>query len=468
MREWRIGARVAAGYAAVTVVSAVIVAIAAVDFERVSASAMVSFDRMERERFLTARQKDHLIWVKSLNLALLDVTPFQGQLDPTKCKLGQWLYSEREQARLDAEGRRLVGEIEPVHRRLHQSAERILERRKVGDARGAVEMLRQETLPALQSVGDLLERIRAMNETVAKQQAAALLADTRQGRWQTIVVGLAGLAIAIWMSFLVVRYLNRRLRNMVVDLTDSSGHLNLAARQVAAFGDDLARESVQQAASLEETSAASEEIRSVSRSNREHFGKVAVLLHQSEENCARTNCRLQDTMAAMNGIQAQQKKISAIIGEIDGIAFQTSILALNAAVEAARAGESGLGFAVVADAVAELARRSALAAKDTAQLIEESIAKSNGGRSTVDQAAESMRELASDVGRVRRLVDEVDQGSDNQLRGIEEIAKSISLMEKVTQRIAAHAQQSSAAAENLKGQAGCLTSVVDRLSAIVD
>ncbi len=79
-----------------------------------------------------------------------------------------------------------------------------------------------------------------------------------------------------------------------------------------------------------------------------------------------------------------------------------------------------------------------------------------------------MRELASDVGRVRRLVDEVDQGSDNQLRGIEEIAKSIGLMEKATQRIAANAQQSSAAAENLKGQAGCLTSVVDRLSAIVD
>ncbi|MBL8222190.1 MAG: CZB domain-containing protein [Bryobacterales bacterium] len=468
MKQWRIGARVAAGYAAVTLVSAVIVAIAAMDFERVSASAMVSFERMERERFLTERQKDHLIWVKGLNLALLDVAQFQGQLDPTKCKLGLWIYSEQEQARQDAEGRSLVAGIVRVHRRLHLSAVRILDRRKAGDARGAVKMLREETLPALQSVGDILERIRAANETVAKQQAEALLADTRQGRWQTIAVGMAGLVIAVWMSFLVVRYLNRRLRNMVVELTDSSGHVKIAARQVAAFGDGLARESAQQAASLEETSAASEEIRSVSRSNRERFGKVTLLLRQSEANCTQTNRRLEDTVAAMNGIQAQQKKISAIIGEIDGIAFQTSILALNAAVEAARAGESGLGFAVVADAVGELARRSALAAKDTALLIEDSIAKSNGGRNTVDQAAESMRDLANDVGRVRRLVDEVDQGSDHQLRGIEEIAKSISLMEKVTQRTAANAQQSSAAAEDLNGQASRLSSVVDRLTAIVD
>ena len=126
---------------------------------------------------------------------------------------------------------------------------------------------------------------------------------------------------------------------------------------------------------------------------------------------------------------------------IDEIAFQTNILALNAAVEAARAGEAGLGFAVVADEVSESGAAAAQAAKDTASLIEESGAKSAEGKSKVDQVAEFLRAVTGESNKEKTLVDEVNVGSQEQVRGIEQIAKAITLMEQLTQGTAASAEE---------------------------
>jgi len=160
-------------------------------------------------------------------------------------------------------------------------------------------------------------------------------------------------------------------------------------------------------------------------------------------------------------------KISKIIKVIDEIAFQTNILALNAAVEAARAGEAGMGFAVVADEVRNLAQRCAQAARDTADLIEGAISKSNDGKVKVDQVAAAIREITVESAKVRTLVDEVNLGSQEQARGIEQIGKAIGQMEQVTQKIAANAEESASAAEELNAQSETLRDVVDRLTALV-
>jgi methyl-accepting chemotaxis protein len=152
---------------------------------------------------------------------------------------------------------------------------------------------------------------------------------------------------------------------------------------------------------------------------------------------------------------------------IDEIAFQTNILALNAAVEAARAGEAGMGFAVVADEVRNLAQRCAQAASDTASLIEDSIAKSHDGKSKVDLVAAAIRAVSEEAAKVKTLVDEVNTGSQEQARGLEQISKAIIQMEQVTHKAAANAEESASAAEELNAQSETQKQVVERLTVLV-
>jgi methyl-accepting chemotaxis protein/methyl-accepting chemotaxis protein-1 (serine sensor receptor) len=195
--------------------------------------------------------------------------------------------------------------------------------------------------------------------------------------------------------------------------------------------------------------------------------EAADAVAHAEQEFALTNRLLDHTVVAMSEIHSQSGKISKIIKAIDEIAFQTNILALNAAVEAARAGEAGMGFAVVADEVRNLAQRSAQAARDTATLIEESIAKSNDGKSKVDQVAAAVRSISGDAAKVKSLVDEMSASSLQEGQGMEQIARAITQMEQVTQQTAANAQQGAAAATELTAQSGALKDIMARLMELV-
>jgi methyl-accepting chemotaxis protein/methyl-accepting chemotaxis protein-1 (serine sensor receptor) len=169
----------------------------------------------------------------------------------------------------------------------------------------------------------------------------------------------------------------------------------------------------------------------------------------------------------MKEIDASSNKIARIIKVIDEIAFQTNILALNAAVEAARAGEAGLGFAVVADEVRNLAQRCAQAARDTAALIEESIANSRDGNTRLDLMAGAVRSMTDNSGRVKGLVDEVNLGSQEQSRGMDQISRAVLQMQQVTQKNAASAEQSASAGTELTSHAAGLRSLVSEMRLMV-
>jgi methyl-accepting chemotaxis protein/methyl-accepting chemotaxis protein-1 (serine sensor receptor) len=205
----------------------------------------------------------------------------------------------------------------------------------------------------------------------------------------------------------------------------------------------------------------------MARTNSENSRSAAVLVTQSEQKFSETNQKLERTVGAMEEIGSSNDSVAKTIRIIDEIAFQTNILALNAAVEAARAGEAGMGFAVVADEVRNLAQRCAQAAKDTASLIEDSVAKSREGKLKVGDIAQAIRGVTVDAAKVKTLVAQVCTSSEEQTRGIEQVARAIVQMENVTQQTAASAEESAASAEELNAQSEALNHIVKRLRVMV-
>jgi methyl-accepting chemotaxis protein len=284
--------------------------------------------------------------------------------------------------------------------------------------------------------------------------------------WALAVTALALMASAS-IATLVIRSTTSFLRGASEQLLSQSEGIAAASKQIAAASQELASGASEQAASLKETSASSEEISFMTSKNSENSRAVAKLVTQSQKKFDEANRSLEEMVMAISEINTESDKISKIIKVIDEIAFQTNILALNAAVEAARAGEAGMGFAVVADEVRNLSQRCAQAAKDTAALIEASLAKSNDGKMKVDHVANAIRAITEESVKIRTLVDDVSLSSHEQSRGVEQVARAITQIEQVTQRNAANAEESASSVEELNAQSETLREIVEQVSAVV-
>jgi methyl-accepting chemotaxis protein len=312
------------------------------------------------------------------------------------------------------------------------------------------------------NAGDVLE----IQKGLLQESATASAQQTSAARWLAWVLLLvaAGVSAAVMLT---VSKIGKQLRGVAADLAEGAGQITSASTQVASSSQGLAQGASEQAASLEETSASSEEITSMTRKNAENSQSAAAMMAEVDHRVAEGNRTLEQMVVSMRDITSSSDKISKIIKVIDEIAFQTNILALNAAVEAARAGEAGMGFAVVADEVRNLAQRSAQAAKDTAGLIEESISKSNEGSGRLQQVTDVIQAITESAAKVKTLVDEVNLGSQEQARGIEQISKAIAQMDQVTQSTAANAEESASASEEMSAQAEALNKIVLDLRSMV-
>ncbi len=261
--------------------------------------------------------------------------------------------------------------------------------------------------------------------------------------------------------------LGHALKDMVEKLGSVMDNINTSSSNVAAGSEEMSSTSqsmsqgaTEQASSLEEISSSMNEIGSQTKQNAENAGQANQLANDTKNAAESGNSQMKEMVEAMTEINTSSQEISKIIKTIDEIAFQTNLLALNAAVEAARAGKQGKGFAVVAEEVRNLAARSAKAAKETADMIEGSVKKVEGGTEIANRTAEALGEIVGSVTKVTDIVAEIAAASNEQAQGISQITQGLSQVDQVTQQNTAHAEESASAAEELASQAQLLQELV--------
>ena len=294
-----------------------------------------------------------------------------------------------------------------------------------------------------------------------------LLAGAYSVRNRVIIVGIVLLLLAIIGITYFSRSITRPIEKVIVGLTDAADQVASASAQVASSSQSLAEGTSEQAASLEETSSSMEEMSSMTKQNADNAGQARSLMAEVKRIVA----QVEDQMTQMNGaiqeVTKSSEETEKIIKTIDEIAFQTNLLALNAAVEAARAGEAGAGFAVVAEEVRNLALRAAEAAKNTSNLIENTIVTVRKSRDLTQRTQEAFKENVSISDKVRNLVDEIAAASQEQAHGIGQVSIAISEMDKIVQQSAATAEESASASEEMSGQAAQMKTYVEELVDVI-
>ncbi|WP_258398447.1 methyl-accepting chemotaxis protein [Herbaspirillum rubrisubalbicans] len=257
-----------------------------------------------------------------------------------------------------------------------------------------------------------------------------------------------------------IQQMTDSLVRIVSNVRNSASTIDTASAEIAAGNSDLSSRTEAQAGSIEETASAMEQLTSTVRQNADNAQAANTLASSASSVATEGGHAVQQVVETMAAINASSLKIVDIISVIDGIAFQTNILALNAAVEAARAGEQGRGFAVVASEVRSLAQRSAAAAKEIKELIDDSVSKVESGSRLVAQAGSTMQQVVESVRRVTDIVGDITAASAEQSDGIVQVNQAIGMMDQATQQNAALVEQAAAASQSLREQAVNLAQAV--------
>jgi methyl-accepting chemotaxis protein len=510
--QMKVGTRLIAGFLALTVLGAIVAGVGIFNMGRINDKAG---DLYQKELLGVSYVKEaniDLIYIgralrnvmlassdKERQAAIAKVTEARGMMHDNLAKARPLFYLE--------ESKQGFAQLDKDLQHYEQVTEEAIKRanaESLQENRASVSYLMESVAPAASVADDRLTSLSRQKEKNAETAAADAVSLYQSSRVTMLLLVLGSAIAGIGLGALLTRGLTRQLGGepayageiaasiasgdlaVSIDLRDGDRDSMLfamrtmrdslsgivgqvragtdtiasASSQIASGNLDLSSRTEEQASSLEETASSMEELTATVKQNAENArqaNQLAASASQVAERGGEVVSRVVDTMASING---SSKKIVDIIGVIDGIAFQTNILALNAAVEAARAGEQGRGFAVVASEVRTLAQRSAAAAKEIKQLIDDSVSKVDAGAKLVDHAGETMGEIVTSVRRVTDIITEITSASQEQTSGIEQINIAISQMDEVTQQNASLVEEAAAAAESMQEQSAKLAALV--------
>ena len=326
---------------------------------------------------------------------------------------------------------------------------------------------RSQLAPAYLAYHAAISELAASNQKAASAATTSLAAEVNTGRQLALGLALGGTLLALAITFFIVRAINRVLRATTDTLITGAAEIVAASGQVSGASQSLASGASEQAASLEETSASIEELSSMTKRNSQSAGQARTLAQTARHAADASAGSVTRLNTAMSDLVASSAEVAKIVKTIDEIAFQTNILALNAAVEAARAGEAGLGFAVVAEEVRNLAQRSAQAAKETAGKIEKALAKSEDGARISQDVSRSLGAIIEQVRQLDDLVGEITTASNEQSQGIDQVNAAVGQIDQITQANAAAAEEAASSSEELNAQASELNTLVGHLFTLI-
>ncbi|WP_029935232.1 methyl-accepting chemotaxis protein [Thiomicrospira pelophila] len=315
----------------------------------------------------------------------------------------------------------------------------LLSHRVKAEAEGAFEQIKHDINQAMDIMEDFMMDVKTISLAQSEGDLTPRLTADYKG-----------------VFFDVKQAINNSLENLnetVAMAMLSADTVTASAREVAQGSADLSQRVQQQAAAVEQSSATMEELSETIMHNAENSQEESKVEHEVEAKAKLAAEVMHKTIEAMSQIQESSHKISDIVTLIDSIAFQTNLLALNAAVEAARAGDHGRGFAVVAGEVRALAQKSAEAAKDIKDLINESVTRIDQGTKLAQDSGESISDITNSIEQVAKMSEEISQASQEQAQGIGQLKAALSQIDSVTQQNAALVEQTSAAAESLNDNA---------------
>lgn len=505
LRNLRIGTRLAIGFGVLLALMALAVVGGTLMQQRSTSQLVRASHNANAKNLLATKMKSALLEaaIAMRNIGLQsDVTGTNREDDNVKQqrKLYEEALGQLTTAGLSSAEKDILNNIAELDRRMEHPLNQVVAQGLMFNNDAAAAILTKTIDPTRQLL-DQINKLVQIQETAQEEALHNAIVSASTLKTLLYAIGFLGVSFGLWWAWMLTRSITQplgaasatagaiaqgdlsgainasgndetagltrslsamqeQLAAIVRQIKSASDSVNAAAGEIARGNTDLSRRSESHASSLEQTAASVEELTGTVKQNADRARQAAQLAENTSTVAGQGGHIVAEVVQTMVSINDSSRKITDIIGVIDGIAFQTNILALNAAVEAARAGEQGKGFAVVAAEVRTLAQRSADAARQIKALITASTAQIGAGSDLAGRAGKTMDGVVAAVKQVTDLITEISIASQEQSASVEQVSAAILQMDRMTQQNAAMVEQSGAAAEHVEDQARALAQAV--------